>query len=82
MWGRSFCRNQAGGVTVPTVQLTAVGSAASYATAAVTAGEIVSLFGTNMGPAAGVSLQLANGGKSITNSLGGAQVLFDGNAVR
>jgi uncharacterized protein (TIGR03437 family) len=28
-----------------------------------------------------VGLQLANGGTSITNNLGGAQVLFDGNAV-
>jgi uncharacterized protein (TIGR03437 family) len=70
-----------GGVAVPTIQLTTVGSAASYATAAVSPGEIVSLFGSSMGPAAGVGLQLANGGKSITNSLGGVQVLFDGNAV-
>jgi uncharacterized protein (TIGR03437 family) len=76
-----FAVTQGGGITVPTIQLTAVGSAASYATTAVTAGEIVSLFGTNMGPTAGVGLQLANGGKSITNNLGGVQVLFDGNAV-
>jgi uncharacterized protein (TIGR03437 family) len=70
-----------GGIAVPTIQLTAIGSAASYATAAVAPGEIVSLFGTNMGPTSGVGLQLANGGKSITNSLGGVQVLFDGNPV-
>jgi uncharacterized protein (TIGR03437 family) len=76
-----FAVSQQGGVAVPTIQLTAVGSAASYATTAVAPGEIVSLFGTNMGPAAGVGLQLANGGKSITNNLGGVQVLFDGNAV-
>jgi uncharacterized protein (TIGR03437 family) len=76
-----FAVTQGGGVTVPTIQLTTVGSAASYAAAAVAPGEIVSLFGSNMGPAAGVGLQLANGGKSITNSLGGVQVLFDGNAV-
>jgi uncharacterized protein (TIGR03437 family) len=76
-----FAVTQGGGVAVPTIQLTAVGSAASYATAAVAPGEIVSLFGSNMGPAAGVGLQLANGGKSITNGLGGVQVLFDGNAV-
>jgi len=76
-----FAVLQGGVATVPTVQLNAVGSAASYATTAVAAGEIVSLFGTNMGPTPGVGLQLANGGKSITSNLGGVQVLFDGNAV-
>jgi uncharacterized protein (TIGR03437 family) len=76
-----FSVTQGGGVTVPTIQLTTVGSAASYATVAVAPGEIVSLFGANMGPAAGVGLQLANGGTSITNGLAGVQVLFDGNAV-
>jgi uncharacterized protein (TIGR03437 family) len=75
-----FAVTQAG-VALPTIQLTTVGSAASYATAAVAPGEIVSLFGAGMGPASGVGLQLANGGTSITNNLGGAQVLFDGNAV-
>jgi len=76
-----FAVIQGGGVIVPTIQLTTVASAASYAAGTVTPGEIVSLFGSNMGPAAGVGLQLANGGKSITNTLGGVQVLFDGNAV-
>src|SRR5580658_7266558 len=75
-----FAVTQAG-VALPTVQLTTVGSAASYASNAVAPGEIVSLFGANMGPATGVGLQLANGGNSITNSLGGVQVLFDGNPV-
>jgi uncharacterized protein (TIGR03437 family) len=75
-----FAVTQAG-VAVPTIQLNTVGSAASYASAAVAPGEIVSLFGTNMGPATAVGLQLANGGQSITNTLGGVQVLFDGNPV-
>jgi uncharacterized protein (TIGR03437 family) len=78
---QNFAVIQGGYVTYPTIQLTTVGSAASYATAAVAPGEIVSLFGTNLGPSAGVGLQLANGGKSITNTLGGVQVLFDGNAA-
>jgi uncharacterized protein (TIGR03437 family) len=69
------------GVAVPTIQLTVVTSAASYASAAVAPGEIVSLFGTNMGPTTGVGLQLTNGGTSITNTLAGVQVLFDGAAV-
>jgi uncharacterized protein (TIGR03437 family) len=76
-----FAVTQQGGVTVPAIQLTTVGSAASYVTTAVAPGEIVSLFGTNMGPTSGVGLQLANGGQSITNSLSGVQVLFDGNPV-
>jgi uncharacterized protein (TIGR03437 family) len=75
-----FAVSQAG-VAVPAIQLTTVENAASYTGAAVAPGEIVSLFGANMGPATGVPLQLASGGKSITSTLGGVQVLFDGNAV-
>lgn len=73
-----FAVTQAG-VALPTVQLTTVGSAASYVSTAVAPGEIVSLFGTNIGPATGLGLQIASGGSSITNTLGGVQVLFDGN---
>jgi uncharacterized protein (TIGR03437 family) len=73
------------GVALPTVQLNAVVSGANNAPgnagAAVAPGEIVTLYGTNMGPSPAVPLQLANGGTSITNILGGVQVLFDGNAA-
>ena len=55
-------------------------SAASYASAAVAPGEIVSLFGTNMGPTLGVGLPNTDK-TSIANTLGGVQVLFDGNPV-
>ena len=49
-----FAVTQAG-VALPTVQLTAVEpNAASYASGKVAPGEIVALFGSNMGPAAGV----------------------------
>jgi uncharacterized protein (TIGR03437 family) len=79
-----FAVTQAG-VPPPVVQLTAVVSGAnnspSNAGAAVAPGEIVTLYGTNLGPITAVGLQLASGGTSITNSLGGAQALFDGNAV-
>jgi uncharacterized protein (TIGR03437 family) len=79
-----FAVTQAG-VALPTVQLNAVVSGANNAPGnagtAVAPGEIVTLYGTNMGPSPAVPLQLANGGKSITNILGGVQVLFDGNAV-
>jgi uncharacterized protein (TIGR03437 family) len=74
-----FAVTQAG-VALPTVQLTTVGSAASYASTAVAPGEIVSLFGSNMGPATGVGLPSSDK-TSIANTLGGVQVLFDGNPV-
>lgn len=59
-------------------QLTAIANAASYATGAVSPGEIIALGGTNIGPYPGVGLQLTQDGKSITSALVGVQVLFDG----
>ncbi|MEO8596335.1 MAG: BACON domain-containing carbohydrate-binding protein [Candidatus Solibacter sp.] len=50
-------------------------SAANYNADAVAPGEIVALFGDNMGPASIVTLQLENG--TVTSSLAGTQVLFD-----
>ena len=71
------------GAPLPTPQVNAVLNAASYdvRAAAVSPGEIVALFGNNMGPANGVGLQLNPDGKSVSTSLGGAQVLFDGVAA-
>ena len=63
----------------PPVVLTSVANAANYTTDAVSPGEIVTLFGTNMGPASIVTLQVSNG--TVTNSLAGTQVLFDGVAA-
>jgi uncharacterized protein (TIGR03437 family) len=67
----------------PSPQVNAVLNAASYATSvtAVAPGEIVALFGANMGPATGVGLQLNPDGKSVSTTLGGTQVLFDGVAA-
>ncbi len=62
----------------PTPQVTSVLNGASYASGAVSPGEIVALIGTNMGPAAGLAFQLSSDGKSIPYSLGGVQVLFGG----
>jgi uncharacterized protein (TIGR03437 family) len=73
-----FAVTQAG-IALPALTLTSVDNAASYASGSVAPGEIVSLFGTNMGPTAGVGLQLSANKQSITNTLGGVQVLFDGN---
>ncbi len=41
--------------------------------------ELVSLFGIGLGPASPLSAQVVGG--NVTSSLGGVQVLFDGNAV-
>jgi uncharacterized protein (TIGR03437 family) len=59
--------------------LSSVGNAASYNTDAVSPGEIVALFGSNLGPASIVTLQVSNG--VVINSLAGTQVLFDGVAA-
>ena len=66
------------GVPAAAVQLSAIDNAASYAGSAVSPGEIVALFGTNIGPVAAAYPQIAPDGKSLTKSLGGVQVLFDG----
>ncbi len=60
----------------PAPVLQSVTSAANYNADAVSPGEIVALFGSNMGPASIVTLQVENG--TVTNSLAGTQVLFDG----
>jgi uncharacterized protein (TIGR03437 family) len=54
----------------------AVSNVGNYATDAVSPGEIVAIFGQNMGPPApGVPLQISGG--LLTTTLGGTQVLFD-----
>jgi uncharacterized protein (TIGR03437 family) len=66
------------GVPAPAMQLTAITNSASGDSGPVSPGEIVSLWGTNLGPAAGAKLQLSPDGLSVTTTLGGVQVLFDG----
>jgi uncharacterized protein (TIGR03437 family) len=63
----------------PPVVLSAVTNAASYSIDAVSPGEIVALFGANMGPASIVIPEVSNG--TFPNSLAGTQVLFDGVAA-
>jgi uncharacterized protein (TIGR03437 family) len=57
--------------------LNAVVDAASNVTGAVSPGEIVTLYGGNIGPAKGVGFQI-NADGTYAKSLGGARVLFDG----
>jgi uncharacterized protein (TIGR03437 family) len=61
----------------PAPVVTAVGNAASYAASAVSPGEIVAIFGSNMGPASLTLFQLTGGG-SFPASIAGTEVLFDG----
>jgi uncharacterized protein (TIGR03437 family) len=57
--------------------LAATANAASYAPGPVAPGEIVTIFGSGMGPSSLVPLHLTDGGTLATN-LGGTQVFFDG----
>ncbi|MGI8991359.1 MAG: BACON domain-containing protein [Bryobacteraceae bacterium] len=62
---------------IPTPSVTIVQNAASAISGAVAPGEIVSIFGTNIGPATAVLLQLTSTG-AVATTLGNTQVTFDG----
>lgn len=67
-----------GALPIPTFAPTGVVNSASYAGDGIVApGEIISIFGSGLGPAPFVTLQLDGSGK-IASFLGGVQVLFDG----
>jgi uncharacterized protein (TIGR03437 family) len=57
--------------------ITTVANAASYAQDAVSPGEMVAIFGSNLGPSTPMGLQLSDSGNVATN-LADSQVLFDG----
>ena len=61
----------------PTLPAAGVANAANYASGPVAPGEIVSLYGTALGPAAGANLELTNP-VLVSNALAGVHVLFDG----
>ena len=62
---------------VPQPVVSAVTSAASYDASGVSPGEIAIVWGTNMGPAALTPLQVNSNG-TLSNSIGGVQVFFNG----
>ena len=64
----------------PTISSGGIGNAASYQTSAVAPGELITIFGNNLGPTV---LQKANVSASgvVGTSAGGTQVLFDGVAA-
>ena len=63
--------------TGPQFTAAGVANAGSYATGVVAPGEIVSIFGSGLGPDAPVSLTLNNAGL-VSNAVAGTRVLFDG----
>ena len=64
-------------VTAPLPTVSKVVHAASYAEGSVAPGEMLTLFGTNIGPDSLTGLAL-DGAGNVATSLGGVQVLFDG----
>ena len=62
----------------PTPQPTVVRNAASFTATYISAGELVSIFGTNLGPTTPASFKLNSSG-GVDNTLAGVQVLFNGN---
>jgi uncharacterized protein (TIGR03437 family) len=65
---------------VPPPVVTAVTSAASYDASGVSPGEIAIVWGQSLGPATLTSLQV-NSNNTLSNSLGGVQVFFNGYAA-
>ncbi len=60
-----------------TIYSTGIVSSADYLSGVVSPGELVAIFGSNMGPAAFTNLQLDSAG-NIATILNGVEVLFDG----
>jgi uncharacterized protein (TIGR03437 family) len=75
-WALEFAQSQSG------VEFVAEGvaSAASYATGAVSPGEIITIFGQGLGPEDLVTLRVEDSGR-VSTELAGTKVLFDGVAA-
>jgi uncharacterized protein (TIGR03437 family) len=67
-------------MSVPQPVISSVTSAASYDATAVSPGEIVAVFGQGLGPASFTGLQVNSNG-TLSNSIGGVQVFFNGYAA-
>jgi len=67
-------------VTVLLPSITSVVNAASYLGGPIAPGEIISIFGSNLGPSTPVGLTFDSSGKVSTN-IGNVQVLFNGTAA-
>jgi uncharacterized protein (TIGR03437 family) len=62
---------------VPSPAISVVANAASYSQDALSPGQLVAIFGTNLGPSDPASLQVTPSG-TVATGLGGTEVLFDG----
>ena len=69
------------GLAVPAPQLSSVVNAARYGSGAISAGEIVTLRGSTLGPDPLVTMQTTADGLGLTTMLAGTRVLFDGVAA-
>ena len=68
-------------VTAPLPTIKGVTNAASYATGSVSPGELVTLFGTAIGPAAAAYATTDPATGKLATTIGGVQVLFNGTAA-
>jgi uncharacterized protein (TIGR03437 family) len=64
-------------VTAPLPTITQISNAASYSSGAISPGELITIFGTSLGPATPVGLTLTSTGAVSTN-IGNVQVLVNG----
>ena len=78
---RTLNVTQAAQSNAPRLAAGGVVSAASYAGGGVAPGEIVTIFGANLGPAELTTLQLTGDGLAVSSSLAGTRALFDGIAA-
>jgi uncharacterized protein (TIGR03437 family) len=68
----------AGALPVPQPVIAAVTNSASYAATAVSPGEIVTIFGSNMGPSTIAGAQLSSDGAYLTQNISATRVLVNG----
>jgi uncharacterized protein (TIGR03437 family) len=65
---------------IPPPQVNSVVNAASFVSGSVAPGELVTVFGTGIGPSSLIGLELASNG-TVSNNLAMTQALFDGTAA-
>jgi uncharacterized protein (TIGR03437 family) len=64
-------------IPIPQFTAASISNNASFAGGSVAPGELIAIFGANLGPNTAQGLQVVN--EAVTTNLGGVQVLFDGN---
>ncbi len=77
--GQSVALSQAGVGILFTAQ--SVVNGASFQSGQIAPGELITIFGSGLGPSTPAGLQLTSDGQYVTTSLSGTRVLFDGTAA-